>query len=251
MDSALQEELAQLRLAYGMSSYLQELQGGFLARTAHELRSPLSSIMGLHQLILNNLCESPEEEREFLHQAYQAGEKLIKIIDEIVQISKINYGTIPLNIQPTDMTTILRDLYELTHLQAANKGLRLEIINSSSSFILADSSRLLQTLLMLVDTTIKNQIEGKITLQVVASKEEKFMIILLESEPSAEFWQQQAQGLQIEAATTLAEVKEFNRKLEVSPATRLDLAKSLLEAMAGKLEIIPTTGKINCYLLRN
>jgi signal transduction histidine kinase len=168
-----------------------------------------------------------------------------------VQVSKINYGTISLNIQPIDITTIFADLYELTHLQAANKGLRLEIINPTSQLILADSSRLLQTLLILVDTTIKNQTEGKITLEVLTSEEEKFIIILLESEPATEFWQQQAEEFQIEATTTLEQVKEFNQKLEISPATRLCLAQSLLEAMDGKLEITRATGKISCYLVRN
>ena len=62
----LKEELKQAQLAYQMAAQMSQFKAGFLARTSHELRSPLSSMIGLHQLILSDLCESPEEQKEFI-----------------------------------------------------------------------------------------------------------------------------------------------------------------------------------------
>ncbi|GBF84663.1 histidine kinase dimerization/phospho-acceptor domain-containing protein [Aphanothece sacrum] len=66
---ALKQELEQTKLAYQMAVQLSQFKSGFLAKTSHELRSPLSTLMGLHQLILSDLCENHEEEREFIEQA--------------------------------------------------------------------------------------------------------------------------------------------------------------------------------------
>ena len=74
---ALKEELKQTELALQMAAQMSQFKGGFLARTSHELRSPLSSLIGLHQLIVSDLCDDPEEEREFVAQAYQYALKLM------------------------------------------------------------------------------------------------------------------------------------------------------------------------------
>ncbi|MGL5880139.1 MAG: sensor histidine kinase, partial [Xenococcaceae cyanobacterium] len=89
---ALKEELKQTQLAYQMAIQWSQFKAGFLARISHELRSPLSSLIGLHQLILSDLCESPEEQREFLSQAHQSALKLMRLIDEVVDIAKTSYG---------------------------------------------------------------------------------------------------------------------------------------------------------------
>src|SRR4028118_383672 len=76
---ALCEQLKQTQLAYQMAHEMSQFKSGFLARTSHELRSPLSSVIGLHQLILSDLCDSPEEEREFVAQANASALKLVKL----------------------------------------------------------------------------------------------------------------------------------------------------------------------------
>ena len=59
----LKNELRQIQLAYALQRQISHFKGGFLARISHELRSPLSQLTSLHQLILNDLCEDPQEER--------------------------------------------------------------------------------------------------------------------------------------------------------------------------------------------
>jgi signal transduction histidine kinase len=253
MDSrqALSEELRQTRLAYQMMGYLHQFKTGFLARTSHELRSPLSSLMGLHQLILNDLCENWAEEREFVAQAYESAHKLMKIIDEIVQVSKITYGSIALDIQPIQLSQLLTDLYQLTHLQATNKSLNLDFFAPPFVQILADKSRLLQTLLMLVDTTIKIQPEGVIKLHTQGQESDNYIVLILASDCPAHLWYQGQNLPQFTPKTSLKEVQNFAQTLEASPSMKLVLAQSMLEAMGGSLEIkengeYPT--RIECLL---
>ena len=106
---ALKEELKQTQLAYQMAAQMSQFKAGFLARTYHELRSPLTSLIGLHQIILNNLCESPEEERQFLTQAYDSAQKLMKLIDELVAVSQAEYGTAQLEIRPLQLASVLAE----------------------------------------------------------------------------------------------------------------------------------------------
>jgi signal transduction histidine kinase len=84
----LKEELKQTQLAYEMAKEMSQFKAGFLARTSHELRSPLSSLIGLHQLILQDLCDSPEEERQFVAQANTSALKMVKVLDDLVKVSK-------------------------------------------------------------------------------------------------------------------------------------------------------------------
>jgi len=91
---ALKRELQQTRLAYHLAVAINHLKSSFLGRVAHELRSPLSSMISLHQLILADLCESPAEEREFIAQGQLAGCKLMAMLDEMINLSKLESGAL-------------------------------------------------------------------------------------------------------------------------------------------------------------
>ncbi|MEM9978695.1 MAG: histidine kinase dimerization/phospho-acceptor domain-containing protein, partial [Cyanobacteria bacterium P01_D01_bin.2] len=79
-------------LAYQRLSQLERFKSGFLARTAHELRSPINSVIGLHQLILEGLCETPEEEKQFTGEAKEAAYKVLQLFDTIIAASKLDIG---------------------------------------------------------------------------------------------------------------------------------------------------------------
>src|SRR4028118_557337 len=96
----LREKLKQTQLAYEMAKEMSQFKAGFLARTSHELRSPLSSLIGMHQLILSDLCDSPEEAREFVAQANASALKMVKVLDEVIAVAKTEHGTNQLEIQP-------------------------------------------------------------------------------------------------------------------------------------------------------
>ena len=138
----LKEELKQTKLAYEMAKEMSQFKAGFLARTSHELRSPLSSLMGMHQLILSDLCDSPEEEREFITQANISAQKMVKLLDEVIAIAKTEQGTSRLEIRPISLTQIFEEIEVLTHMQAANRNLQLKVISPAQDIqVLADARR--------------------------------------------------------------------------------------------------------------
>lgn len=232
----LKAELKQTQLAYQMATQISQLKGNFLARTSHELRSPISTLMGLHQLILCNLCESPEEEREFIEQAYQASQKLIKIIDNIIDVSKIEYGKIPLKIRSFPLEEVFLGLYDLTHLQAANRNIRLEIVSPDSDLcILVDLEKFLQALLSLVDSSITLASSGSIKIR--ADKKQESQLVSINLELPCIFDLEYVPEFPI-PELNLEAVKAFSKTLEMSTGMKFLLAKNLTESMQGHLEII-------------
>ncbi|MBC7970015.1 MAG: HAMP domain-containing histidine kinase [Verrucomicrobia bacterium] len=163
-------QLESLQLAYQLAMAMSQFKGGFLARTSHELRSPLNGLIGMQQLILQDLCDSPEEEREFIEQANQSALKMIKVLDNVLDVARLEHGTIKMELQPLQLAALLQAVYDLTYLQAADRNLKLHLILPEPDlYVLADPRRLRQVLLHLVDTLMVQMTEGRIQVSVQAA----------------------------------------------------------------------------------
>lgn len=232
----LKKELEKTQLAYQMAIQMSQFKAGFLARTSHELRSPLSSLIGLHQLILSDLCESPEEQKEFIAQAYNSAMKLMGLIDEIVAVSKTEYGSNHLEMESLQLSDIFAEVYNLTHLQAANRNLRLEISPPGSSiFVYADRVRLIQCITNLIDCAISLMPQGAISLMAIA--DESKINLEISFKCSQPLWQQEAEAKKIEISNDLEGAKELVQSINLSPGMRLLLSQTLIETMGGSLTL--------------
>ena len=156
-----QPQISQQQIAHWMATEMAQFKAGFLGRSAHELRSPINSAISLHQLILADLCESPEEEREFIAQAQTAAEKMLKVLDRLILISKVSYGVEPAQLQAVSLVEAIAEVDQLIRLQAQNRNLRLTIeLPDSEIYVLSDPRWLRQALLNLLDTPISLMQEG-------------------------------------------------------------------------------------------
>lgn len=247
----LTEELKQTQLAYQMAAQMSQFKAGFLARTSHELRSPLNSLIGLHQLILSNLCESPEEEREFITQAYQSALKLMQLIDEIISVAKTEYGSNRLDLQSLQLTDIFDRVYSLTHLQAANRNLILAILPPDPSlYVLADRARLVQLIVNLIDSGISVMEEGKIAVTASSSSDSDWIEIAIDFQCPANIWNEQVDKddeveiisqhnpVNQKSPNTKQEIKQLIQEITLSPPMKLLLSQTLLETMGGHLEML-------------
>ena len=233
----LKEELKQAQLAYQMAAQMSKFKAGFLARTSHELRSPLSSMIGLHQLILSDLCESPEEQKEFIAQAYHSALKLMKLIDEIVAVSKTEYGSNSLNLESLSLVQIFTEIDRLTHLPAANRNLTLEIVHPEPQIsVFADRSRLIQLIFNLIDSGITLMKTGTIKLSTTEVTTDNVKIEI-DLECPAAFWQEAPTSETDFQAQNLAEMRELLQEISLSANMKLILSKTLLETMGGSLEL--------------
>ena len=236
----LKEELKQTQLAYQMAAQMSQFKAGFLARTSHELRSPLSSMIGLHQLILSDLCESPEEQKEFIAQAYHSALKLMKLIDEIVAVSKTEYGSNSLHIESLQLTEVFTEIACLTHLPAANRNLQLEISDPNPEIrVLADRSRLIQLIFNLIDSGISLMKSGAIKLSTAEVTADAIQL-QLDIECPAQMWQESTSGTKEPNINThnITEVRQFLQEMSLSANMKLLLSQTLLETMGGSLQLL-------------
>ena len=236
-ETELLQELKQTQLAYYKAQEMSQFKAGFLARISHELRSPLSSIMGLHQLILADLCENPEEEREFIGQAYEKSLKLLKLLDEILNISKIESGRNKLDIHSFQLAEFLEEVYKLTYLLAANCNYPFTLSPPDPEiYIFADSRWLKQVLINLIESTIEHKEAGNINLSSHLSSTGNCVNICLDIPSDAVI---------ISESMDLMEVENpiFETNIVLSPGMKLLLNQTLIDLMGGKLEILPLTTK--------
>lgn len=245
---ACQEKLQQMQLAYLMASEMSKFKEGFLARVSHELRSPINGIIGIHQLISEGLCDSKEEEREFLKEAHHRTRKLIEFIDEMVLVAKTEHGREKQEIQPIDLASIFKEVYKLTHNQAANRNLPLSVVNPQQDiYVLADQRRLRQVLVHLVDSAIGQMQEGSIRLWAEPEPSAGVVRILLEDSRPASAWS--------DPVNLLTSQPEVDAQLDPpSPGLTLMVDRILLELMQSSLEVlaVPDTqskvSRIQCTL---
>lgn len=234
---SIADQLKQTELAYRMASEMSQFKGGFLARTSHELRSPLNGLIGMHQLILTDLCDSPEEERDFIAQANESALKMVSILDSLIEVSKVEHGSIPLEIQPIQLAQLLEEVHTLTHLQAKNRNLRLHVsLPDPDIYIQADPRRLRQVLVKLIDAAIAELPEGEIWVSAQPVPEAGVAHIWVEDDrpaitPKGELlrtaWSEPIDRLQT-APEPQAPVP--------SPGLNLLVSQTLLALMQGRLE---------------
>ncbi len=156
-----------------MNAQLEEasrLKSEFLANTSHELRTPLNGMIGFLQLVLDGMCDSPDEEREFLRQALQCSRHLLGLINDVLDIAKIEAGKLTLDIEPVDVQALFDEVYTVTHVQAAQQGIALHFQPSGDRSVRArgDFGKIKQILINLVGNSLKFTPSGSITVRASA-----------------------------------------------------------------------------------
>ncbi|MFN6465416.1 MAG: PAS domain S-box protein [Nostoc sp. DedVER02] len=139
----------------------------FLANMSHELRTPLNAILGFTQVMSHDLALSTEHQQN-LAIINRAGEHLLNLINDILEMSKIEAGRITLNINSFDLIRLLENLEEMLRFRATSKGLELifEYTSHLPQYIQADESKLRQVLLNLLGNAIKFTDTGRVILRV-------------------------------------------------------------------------------------
>ncbi|MEB3229460.1 MAG: histidine kinase dimerization/phospho-acceptor domain-containing protein [Leptolyngbyaceae bacterium] len=244
-----------LQLTAAMAHQLGQYKAGFLARTSHELRSPLNRVMSLQQLILADLCDDPEEERDFTRKSYEAAEELLELLNQTTTISKLAHGTFPLKLEPLSLAELLSELLMQTQLHAKNRNLRLTIDFPEPDRdveVVADRTCLRQVLLNIVTTPIYQMDEGfvKVTHQLNAI--DQTVSIFVEDERPATAWSESIElataisgettGIPLAAVPPDATPAAGESSLPPSHwGLSMMVTTELVEAMQGKLSLLSST----------
>jgi PAS domain S-box-containing protein len=139
----------------------------FLARMSHEIRTPLNAILGYSQLLLRDAVLAPED-RDQLRTIHRSGEHLLALINDILEMSKIEAGGAQLNTTTFDLGGLVHDIASMFKLRARNKGLSLSVHLDTvlPPAVTADESKLRQIFINLLGNAVKFTQHGQITWHV-------------------------------------------------------------------------------------
>jgi PAS domain S-box-containing protein len=140
----------------------------FLATMSHELRTPLNAIMGLSQLLYQEIVGSlNSKQKEYINCIYDSGEHLLALINDILDLSKVEAGKEELFLSPLYIEDICNYVISTVSDRAMEKGLLLTVkIDEKISNCIADERRLKQMLLNLLSNAIKFTEKGEVTLEI-------------------------------------------------------------------------------------
>ncbi len=140
---------------------LERMRQDFVANVSHELRTPLSSIKGYSETLMDGGVTQQKQQKEFLGIIYRESDRLAKLIDDLLDLSRIESGKMAMALMPADLLPAVKRASAILEKQAAVKSIRITVdIPAGTPRILADESRLSQVILNLLDNAVKYTPEG-------------------------------------------------------------------------------------------
>ena len=154
-----------LRLANEQAQQASRAKSEFLSNMSHELRTPLHGVLGYAQ-ILRRDATNDDAQRESLEAIERCGQHLLTLINDILDMTKIEAGQMQVDLRPTDLRELLEDVRMIIAQRAANKGLKLvlELANDLPAGVQTDAVKLKQILLNLLGNAVKFTTTGGLTL---------------------------------------------------------------------------------------
>lgn len=233
-ENALQQAVADAEKANHAKSI-------FLANMSHELRTPLNAIIGFSQLMQNN-PNMPEAENESLDIINRSGQHLLKLINDVLDMSKIEAGQITLAAIDFDLGEMLRDAIDMMRLRAAEKDLKIELDQSSQfpRFVFADAAKVRQIFINLLSNAVKFTEKGQVCLRLnVKEDSEKELILVCEVEDT---------GIGMHSEGLKHIFKPFHQlghSVEQAAGTGLGLTitRQFINMMGGDITVQSTVGK--------
>lgn len=156
----------------------------FLSRMSHELRTPMNSILGFAQLLEMGELNAPQ--KKGIDHILKSGKLLLELINDVLEISKIEAGHLPFSLEPVPLDSIIRETADSVLPMAEKRGITIHQVESSESLrcVLSDKQRLKQILLNLLGNAIKyNREGGAVTIRTElrrdTTKTKKFIRILI------------------------------------------------------------------------
>ncbi|QFY42353.1 PAS domain S-box protein [Candidatus Methylospira mobilis] len=237
LEDEVQQRTADLVLARNAAEAANQAKSVFLANMSHELRTPLNAILGFSGIMRKD-PRTPEYQRQNLDIINRSGGHLLTLINDVLEMAKIEAGRVQLENAPFDLGGMVREVTDMMNLRAREKGLRL-LIDQSSCFpryISGDEARLRQVLINLVGNAIKFTHEGGVTIRL-GTKSNRISHLIIEVEDSGPGIAAEDQQRIFEPFVQLAE-----RGDNKGTGLGLTITRQFVQLMGGNLSLVSTPG---------
>lgn len=156
----------ELNVARTAAEEASRLKSDFLSSTSHELRTPLASTLNYLKLLKEGFYDNPEELQEYIDVAYNSAENLVAIINDVLDIAKIEAGRMHVQLEPVKLAEMLREEEDLFRPESRQKGIPL-VIDCHVAQVMADATKLRQVLTNLLANAFKFTESGQVTVRAV------------------------------------------------------------------------------------
>jgi PAS domain S-box-containing protein len=245
VDVTVLREVEQHRLAREAAEQANRAKSDFLARMSHELRTPLNAILGFAQLMqIDPAVAADARSKQRVDQIRLAGDHLLHLVNEVLDLARVEAGRIELHLQPIPVASIAAQSVRLIEPQAQARGLTLEVDLAAAerATVRADEVRLREVLLNLLSNAVKYNRPGG-SIRLIASVDEAEVTLRVEDA---------GPGLTPEQLANL--FQPFNRlgaeRTQVEGSgLGLAISKRLAEAMGARLQAASVPGQGSSFTL--
>ncbi|MBK8475509.1 MAG: response regulator [Opitutaceae bacterium] len=242
---AMRRAQARAALAQEKAEAANQAKSVFLASMSHELRTPLNAILGFSSLLRNEAGLS-EDQRKTLDIINHSGEHLLDLINDVLDMAKVEAGRLTVETTALDLGEMVLDLTDLLRVRAKEKGLELRLDQTSEfpRFIRADAPKLRQVLINLLGNAIKFTPRGSVTLRLRArpAAPPHHLLLVIEVEDTGI-----GLGPVDQARLFQPFVQVGTQSAQKGTGLGLALTRKFVELQGGRIHVVSTPGRGSCF----
>ncbi len=217
----------------------------FLANMSHELRTPLNAILGYSELIIDNIYgEVPEKIREVLERVEKNGRHLLSLINDVLDLSKIEAGRLTLTLNEYSMQDIIQTVFTSVEALAVEKNLDLKTtVPNDLTNGKGDGQRIAQVVLNLIGNAIKFTDQGEVNVEAAVSNE-SFLISVSDTGPGL------SETDQLKIFEEFQQADGSSTRKKSGTGLGLSISKKIVEMHGGRIGVESTLGKGSKFWFR-